>query len=217
MICPLLSYFPLNFRGGKSWTADSCASSLKACDPDDFPNLYMLLKIAATLPVTTCECERAISTMRRLNNYMRCTMGESRLSSLALMHIKYDMPVNLQEIVNLFRRPTPEYDAVCQLVVWIDLRTWQTGTYIYLSCFKMKQLRLFHFDLPKMGLKMREIGFQRTYVQNSFQGSMPPDTPRKVRLRRTITFSMTYEHPLENLSYAPDYTSIVLAGCRCGE
>ena len=26
--------------------ADSCASSLKACDPDDFPNLYMLLKIA---------------------------------------------------------------------------------------------------------------------------------------------------------------------------
>ena len=25
--------------------ADSCASSLKACDPDDFPNLYMLLKI----------------------------------------------------------------------------------------------------------------------------------------------------------------------------
>ena len=82
--------------------ADSCASSLKACDPDDFPSLYMLLKIAATLPVTSCECERSISTMGRLNNYMRCTMGESRLSSLALMHIKYDMPVNLEEIVNLF-------------------------------------------------------------------------------------------------------------------
>ena len=82
--------------------ADSCASALKACDPDDFPNLYMLLKIAATLPVTTCECECSISTMRRLNNYMRCTMGESRLSALALMHIKYDMPVNLDEMVNLF-------------------------------------------------------------------------------------------------------------------
>ena len=83
-------------------------SSLKACDPDDFPNLYMLLKIAATLPVTTCECERSISTMRRLNNYMRCTMGESRLSSLALMHIKYDMPVNLEEIVNLFEGLHPK-------------------------------------------------------------------------------------------------------------
>ena len=71
-------------------TPDSCAASLKACDPDDFPNLYILLKIAATLPVTSCECERSISTMRNLNNYMRCTMGESRLSSLAIMHFKYE-------------------------------------------------------------------------------------------------------------------------------
>ena len=38
-----------------------------------------------------CECECSISTMRRLNNYMRCTMGESRLSALALMHIKINM------------------------------------------------------------------------------------------------------------------------------
>ena len=57
--------------------------------------------------------------------------------------------------------------------------------------------------MPKMGLKMREIGFQRTYIFKIFRGSMPPDPPRKVRLRRTITFSITYEHPLENLSYAP--------------
>ena len=30
-------------------------------------------------------------------------MSESRLSSLALMHVKYDMPVDLDEIVNLFQ------------------------------------------------------------------------------------------------------------------
>jgi len=71
-------------------TADLCAASLRARDLYDFPNLYILLKIAATLPVISCECERSISTMRRLNNYMRCTMGESRLSSLAIMHIKYE-------------------------------------------------------------------------------------------------------------------------------
>ena len=59
-----------------------------------------------------------------------------------------------------------------------------------------------------MGLKMREIGFQRTYIFNIFRGSMPPDPPRKVRLRRTITFSITYEHHLENLSYAPEYIVI---------
>ena len=76
-------------------TADTCAASLKACDPDDFLNLYILLKIAVTLPLTSSECERSISTIRRLNNYMRCTMGESMLSSLAIMHIKYDMLIDL--------------------------------------------------------------------------------------------------------------------------
>ena len=30
-------------------------------------------------------------------------MGENRLSSLALLHIKYDMPVDLDEIVDLFQ------------------------------------------------------------------------------------------------------------------
>ena len=71
-------------------TPDSCAASLRARGLYDFPNLYILLKIAATLPVISCKCECSISTMRRLNNYMRCTKGESRLSSLAIMHIKYE-------------------------------------------------------------------------------------------------------------------------------
>ena len=55
-----------------------------------------------------------------------------------------------------------------------------------------------------MGLKMREIGFQRTNIFKIFRGSMPPDPPWKMHLRRTITFSITYKHHLENLSYAPD-------------
>ena len=29
-------------------------------------------------------------------------MGESRLSLLTIMHIKYDMPIDLNEVVNLF-------------------------------------------------------------------------------------------------------------------
>jgi len=97
--------------------AYSCSSALKACGPDDFPNMYMLMKIAATLSVTSCKFERS-STMRRLNDYMRCTMGEGRLSSLALMHIKYDIPVNLEEVVNLFELgPTTEDQAVYQFGV----------------------------------------------------------------------------------------------------
>ena len=29
-------------------------------------------------------------------------MGERRLSSLAIIHIKYNMPIDLDEVVNLF-------------------------------------------------------------------------------------------------------------------
>ena len=45
-------------------------------------------------------------------------MGESRLSSLALMHIKYDMPVNLEEEeeVNLFEGLHPRMMQFASLV-----------------------------------------------------------------------------------------------------
>ena len=42
--------------------------------------------------------------------------GESRLSALALMHIKYDMPVNLDEIVNLFEGLHPRMRQFTSLV-----------------------------------------------------------------------------------------------------
>ena len=54
--------------------------------------------------------------MRRLNNYMRCTMRESRMSALVLMHIKYDMPVNLDEIVNSFEGLHPRMMQFTSLV-----------------------------------------------------------------------------------------------------
>ena len=56
-------------------TAHSCAASLKACDPDDFSNPYILLKIAATLPVTSCDCERSISTKRILRDVPWVRLG----------------------------------------------------------------------------------------------------------------------------------------------
>ena len=45
-------------------------------------------------------------------------MQESRMSALVLMYIKYDMPVNLDEVVNLFKGLHPRMiDAVYQLGV----------------------------------------------------------------------------------------------------
>ena len=81
---------------------NSCAKAIKECDIDTFPNIHQLLKIACTLPVTSCECERSASVIRRLNTFMRSSMSEERLSSLALMHVHYDMEIDLDEAVNKF-------------------------------------------------------------------------------------------------------------------
>ena len=57
------------------------------CDKDDFPNISILLAIACTLPVTTCETERSNSQLKLLKTYLRSTMTEERLSSLAMIKI----------------------------------------------------------------------------------------------------------------------------------
>ena len=85
----------------------SAAEAIKECDGDMFPNIYILLQIACTIPVTSCECERSASGLRRLNNYMRASMGKDRLSYLALLHIRYDLPVDLDKVVDSFARHHP--------------------------------------------------------------------------------------------------------------
>ena len=85
----------------------SPALSIKECDQDMFPNIYILLQIACTIPVTSCECERSASGLRRLNNYMRVSMGKNRLSNLALLHIHYDTPVDLDKVVDIYARLHP--------------------------------------------------------------------------------------------------------------
>ena len=50
---------------------DSISSTLKIIDEYAFPNIYAILKILAVIPITTCSCERSISTLRRLKDYKR--------------------------------------------------------------------------------------------------------------------------------------------------
>ena len=81
---------------------DTCSEALRDCNPADFPNIAVLLQIACTLPVTSCECERSASALRRLHTWTRASMGQERLSSLALINIHRAMPVDLDEVVELF-------------------------------------------------------------------------------------------------------------------
>ena len=85
----------------------SVATAIKECDPMYFPNIRTLLQIACTLPVTSCECERSASTLRRLHNYMRASMGQERMTALALMHIHYNSDIDLNEVVNIYAQMHP--------------------------------------------------------------------------------------------------------------
>ena len=61
------------------------ASTLKAVCFDGFENIKVILRILGTLPITSCECERSISSLRLLKDYKRSTMVDERLNGLALM------------------------------------------------------------------------------------------------------------------------------------
>lgn len=67
-----------------------------------YPNIYRILSILLTMPVSTATAERSFSAMRRIKNYLRSTMGETRFSALALMHIHKDFEHNIDHAIDSF-------------------------------------------------------------------------------------------------------------------
>lgn len=69
-----------------------------------FPNTYIALRIYLCIPITNCESERSFSKLALIKNKYRATMGEVRLSSLALMSIENDLlsSIDFSDIINTF-------------------------------------------------------------------------------------------------------------------
>ena len=85
----------------KSRLPDTPSKSLEHANESMFPNIYILLRLICTLPVTSSECELSISILRRLKTYLRSTRTRG-MAGLALMPIKYGMELNLDNIINIF-------------------------------------------------------------------------------------------------------------------
>ena len=49
---------------------ETISDTLKQCCPTSLPNVFTLLKLFGTIPLSSCSCERSASALRRLNNYM---------------------------------------------------------------------------------------------------------------------------------------------------
>ncbi|XP_067286713.1 zinc finger MYM-type protein 1-like [Pseudorasbora parva] len=73
-------------------------------DSDMFLSLKSVIQVALTVPVSSCMCERSFSVLRRLHNWLRRTMGQSRLHQLAVMAIEKDVVEQLDhnKIINRF-------------------------------------------------------------------------------------------------------------------
>ncbi|XP_060849735.1 52 kDa repressor of the inhibitor of the protein kinase-like [Rhopalosiphum padi] len=72
------------------------------CNKNFFPNISFLLKVLATLPVTTVTPERTFSTLKRIKNYLRNATGEDRLTGLALLSVHRNIVVDPEEVINRF-------------------------------------------------------------------------------------------------------------------
>ena len=81
---------------------DRVSKTLISVERVAFPNIFTVLKILATIPVTSCSCERSISCLRLLKNYLRNTTGQERLNGLTLMHAHKAIPLDYEKIIDLF-------------------------------------------------------------------------------------------------------------------
>ena len=50
-----------------------------------------MYQLALTFPIGSVKCERSISSLRRVHNYTRSTMGQSRLCNLAILTIESEI------------------------------------------------------------------------------------------------------------------------------
>lgn len=74
---------------------------------DAFPNVTMALKILLTTAVSVASCERAFSKLKLIETDRRSSMGQERLSNLALLSIESGRTQKLSEsaiIDEYFRR-----------------------------------------------------------------------------------------------------------------
>ena len=72
-----------------------------------FPNITVILILIATCPGTSVTSERSFSkleNLKLLKTYIRNSMGNSRLTGLALINIHRNIKLDLDELMDLFCR-----------------------------------------------------------------------------------------------------------------
>lgn len=76
--------------------------SLCECNISIFPNVYKILQVCATIPVTVATVERSFSTLKRIKTYLRNSTIETRLNGLATISIHREIKIDTERIIDKF-------------------------------------------------------------------------------------------------------------------
>lgn len=82
--------------------SSNIVDTLSQTDKMLYPNIFKILQILGTMPPTTSTAERSFSAMKRLKTYLRSTMSDDRLSSLALLYINHDIKIDRDMVIDRF-------------------------------------------------------------------------------------------------------------------
>lgn len=71
---------------------------------DVFPNLRIALQILLTIAVSIASCERSFSKLKLILSYFRASVGQDRLSDLALLSVEKQTAekIDFDDIINKF-------------------------------------------------------------------------------------------------------------------
>lgn len=80
-----------------------CLANLKST----FPNLYVIIKICVTLPVSSCSAERTFSKLKLIKTRLRTTMSEDRLGNLMKISCEQDLCLDKENVIQILASKSP--------------------------------------------------------------------------------------------------------------
>uniref|UniRef100_A0A2S2Q3Q9 Zinc finger MYM-type protein 1 n=1 Tax=Sipha flava TaxID=143950 RepID=A0A2S2Q3Q9_9HEMI len=73
-----------------------------------FSETFKLIRIIATIPMTSAEAERSFSTLKRIKTFLRNSMAEERLTALAMLSIEKKIVNQIsnfnEEVIKVFMK-----------------------------------------------------------------------------------------------------------------
>ncbi|XP_050537332.1 52 kDa repressor of the inhibitor of the protein kinase-like [Daktulosphaira vitifoliae] len=93
-------------------TPRNAMEAIVLCNSQIYPNVFKLLQIFATLPVSTASNERSFSNLKRKKTYLRNTMTQGWLNGLAMLAINIEVCIDTSEVIDNLSKKKRRLDLI---------------------------------------------------------------------------------------------------------